>query len=323
MTRAASALVDLARKSLLFRVLVGISCVSILALARATPAMAQLTFPGASPLSAGNLILVEQPTLAEGSGGYQGATAQSILLYGASPNLALITESDLLVSNMANAVSGGKTVRLAATGIGDTIQEARYTVYQLDGIASTFRIAPLIGLTVPTGMDNVNPQLPRSLQPGTGDFGGRVAMTSSWQTLNWNAEAEVGYNANSSGVELGFSPHTLGSSYQFGNQVAANVAFHYVVWPPHLSGDVPAELLAGVESNYFVTQYSHVHGQFVPGTGGQLWLIDPNLDYSTRNYGFAITALLPVLQTVNGAASRYDFGIELHFRWSLFTDHHW
>lgn len=232
----------------------------VLAAATADPAVAQLTFPGASPMSAGNLIVLEQPTLTEGSAGFQGITAQSVLLYGASPNLALITESDLLVSNMANVVSGGKTVRLAATGIGDTIQEARYTVYQLDGIASTFRIAPLVGVTVPTGMDNANPQLPRNIQPGTGDFGGRVAVTSSWQTLYWNAEAEIGYNAYSPGVELGYDAHAPGASFQFGNQFVADAAFHYVIWPRRLAADIPGELFASLESNYFSTQYSRVRG---------------------------------------------------------------
>lgn len=294
-----------------------LALVVILVLVASAPARAQLTFPGASPLSAGNLTILEQPTLTDESN-IQRIVGQSVLLYGASPNLALITESNLFVNTMANVVSGGKTVRLMASGIGDTTQEARYTIYQLDGIASTFRLAPLVGVTIPTGMDDANPQMPRSGQPGMGDFGGRAAMTSSWQTLYWNAEAEIGYDT--------YAP---GAGYQLGNQFVADAAFHYVIWPRSLTANVSGELFASLESNYFVTQNSRMGGQGVPATGGQLWLVDPGLDYSTPHYGFALTALLPVQQTDNGVGSRnglgsrYDFGVELHFRWSFYTSHHW
>lgn len=283
----------------------------VLAWATSTPARAQLTFPGASPLSAGNLTVLEQPTLTDETN-VQRIVGQSILLYGASPNLALITESNLFVSTMASVVSGGKTVRLAANGIGDTTQDVRYTVYQLDGTASTFRLAPLVGMTIPTGMDNVNPQMPRSGQPGMGNFGGRAAMTSSWQTLYWNAEAEIGYDA--------YAP---GAGYQLGNQFVADAAFHYVIWPRSLTANAPGELFASLETNYFDAQNDRLNGQFSPGTGGQLWLLDPGLDYSAPHYGFALTALLPVRQSINGVGSRYDFGVELHFRWSFYTSHHW
>ena len=284
----------------------------VLALAGIAPAAAQLTFPGASPISAGNLILMEQPTLVEQTGGFQSAIAQSVLIYGASSRLALITESNLLVWNMADAMSGGKTVRLAAIGPGDTLQEARYTVFQRDGIGSTFRIAPLIGLTVPTGTDNVNAQLPHDVQPATGNWGGRAALTSSWQTLYWNAEAEIGYN-----------DRVPGTDYQFGNQFVMDAAFHYVLWPRKIVAGIPGELFASLETNFFSDNQNRAHGQFVPGTGGQLWLVDPGLDWSTPRYGVALTTLLPVMQTNYGNGHRYDFGIELHFRLSLYTPWHW
>ncbi|MDA8252711.1 MAG: transporter [Rhodospirillales bacterium] len=283
----------------------------VLTLATAGPVLAQLTFPGASPISAGNLILMAQPTLVQQTG-FQSATAQGVLVYGASSKLALITESNLLVWNMAEAVSGGKTVRLDAVGTGDTLQEARYTVFQLDGIGSTLRIAPMIGVTVPTGMDNVNSQLPHDVQPATGNWGGRAALTGSWQTLRWNAEAEIGYEARFPGTD-----------YQFGNQFVTDAAFHYVIWPRQISADIPGELFASLETNFFSANANRVNGAFVPGTGGQLWLVDPGLDWSTPGYGLAITALLPVLQTRYGSGRRYDYGVLLHFRLSLYTPHHW
>ena len=291
--------------------LAGLAIALVLMLATAAPALAQLTFPGASPISAGNLIVMAQPTLMQQTD-FQSAVAQGVLVYGASSRLALITESNLLVWNLTEATGGGKSVRLSAVGTGDTLQQARYTVFQLDGIGSTLRVAPMIGVTVPTGMDSVNPQLPHDVQPATGNWGTRAALTASWQTLRWNAEAEVGYEARFPGTD-----------YQFGNQFVADAAFHYVIWPSRITADIPGELFASLETNFISANANRVNGQYVPGTGGQLWLIDPGLDWSTPGYGIAVTTLLPAWQSRYGSGRRYAYGVLLHFRLSLYTPHHW
>lgn len=280
---------------------------------RSGQAFAQLTFPGASPISAGNLIVMAQPSTVQESGGFQSSVGQAVLIYGASSNLALITESNLLVWNMADGSSAGKTARLSALGTGDTLQEFRYTVFQRDGIGSTLRIAPLIGITLPTGMDNTNSQLPHDVQPATGNWAVRAALTASWQTLYWNVEAEIGYDNRFPGTD-----------YQFGNQFVTDFAYHYVLWPRQVKPDIPGELFASLETNFYSNTVDRFNGQPVPGTGGQLWLIDPGLDWSTPRYGIAMTALLPMTQTsYYGAGRRYDFGILLHFRLSLSTPYHW
>lgn len=285
----------------------------LLITARPAPALAQLTFPGASPISAGNLIVMAQPSMVQETGGVQSSIGQAVLVYGASSNLALITESNLLVWNMANAVSSGKTVRLSALGTGDTVQEFRYTVFQRDGIGSTLRVAPMVGITFPTGMDNVNSQLPHDEQPATGNWAVRAALTASWQALYWNAEAEIGYNNRFPGTD-----------YQFGNQFVTDFAYHYVLWPRQVKPDIPGELFASLETNFYSNTIDRFHGQFVPGTGGQLWLVDPGLDWSTPRYGIAVTGLLPVTQTTYlSGRHNYDYGIMLHFRLSLYTPYHW
>ncbi len=276
------------------------------------PARAQLTFPGASPISAGNVVLMENPTLSTAGGGYQNLATQGVLVYGITSQLALITQTYQPVWTATDATAGGKTVRLTAVGAGDTIQEARYTVYQLDGIGSTLRVAPLIGLAIPTGMDDSNPAIRRSEQPGTGNWGGRAALTSSWQTLYWNAEAEIEYR-----------DYIPGAGYQFGNTFLANAAFHYVLWPTRITPNIPGELFASFETNFSSARPNRAAGASAPGTGGQLWLVDPGLDWSTSGYGVAFTALLPVLQQVYGQGRRYDWGFLFHIRISLYTPHHW
>lgn len=284
----------------------------VVALTLAVPASAQITFPSASPISAGNIAVRVQPLVTEGTQGAQSVTGEGVVIYGASPNLAIISENDLLVSNMADVSIGGKTERAAATGLGNTLEEARYTVYQLDGIGSTFRIAPLVGVSVPTGMDNANAAMPRNDQPGSGGWGGKTALTSSWQTLDWDAAAEVGYET-----------HSTAAGYQVGNSLEANAGFYYPLWPKIIDSPFEKQLFLSLETNYTSDTYDRLYGHFMPGTGGQLWLIDPGLMYTGALSSINFTFLLPMLQTTNGPASRYDFGFELELRWSFFTNHHW
>ena len=277
-----------------------------------TPAKAQITFPSASPISAGNIAVRVQPLVSEGTQGAQSITGEGVLIYGASPNLAIISENDLLVANMADVGSGGKKERLTALGLGNSLEEARYTVFQLDGVGSTIRVAPLVGVSVPTGMDNVNAALPRYDQPGSGGWGGKTALTASWQTLDWDTAAEIGYET-----------YSTTAGYQVGNNLEANAGFYYPLWPKIIDSPFEKQLFLSLETNYTSNGYDRLYGHYMPGTGGQLWLIDPGLMYTGALSSINFTFLLPMMQTTNGPASRYDFGFELEMRWSFFTDHHW
>lgn len=276
------------------------------------PARAQITFPSASPISAGNIAVRVQPLATEGTQGAQSVIGEGVIIYGASPNLAIISENDLVVSNMADVSIGGKTERVAATGLGDTLEETRYTVFQLDGIGSTFRIAPLVGVAVPTGMDNVNAAMPRYDQPGSGGWGEKTALTTSWQTLDWDFAAEAGYEA-----------HLPASGYQVGNTLEANAGFYYPIWPKIIDNPFEKQLFFSLETNYTSGTYDRLYGHFMAGTGGQLWLIDPGVMYTGALSSINFAFLLPMMQTANGNASRYDYGFELELRWSFFTPHHW
>uniref|UniRef100_A0A8J4M668 Uncharacterized protein n=1 Tax=Acidicaldus sp. TaxID=1872105 RepID=A0A8J4M668_9PROT len=277
------------------------------------PARAQITFPSAAPISAGNVIVRTQPTATEESQGVQSLYDENIVLYGASPDLAFILENKSIVSNSANIVTNGKTAALTATGFGDTVLDTRYNLYEADGIGSTFRIAPYIGIDLPTGMDNTNAFMPRELQPASAAWGTREALTASWQTLFWNAQALIGYQNYASS-----------SGFQPGSSLLADAAFHYMIWPSDLDREVPAEVFASLESNYSLGAVDRMNGEAISGTGGQLWTVDPGILYSEPTWGTAFTALLPILQQYRGpGAPRYDYGFELTFRYSFFTYHHW
>ena len=274
----------------------------------AAPARAQLTFPGASPISAGNLVVRTQPEVTNAGGGFSSLSDRNVLIYGASPDLAFVVQNNSIVSNSVDI--GGR--RITATGFGDTLFQTRYTIFQQDGIGSTIRVAPIIGLDIPTGMTDANRAMPRGAQPGTGAWGTRDALTASWQTLYWGGGAEIGYQANA----------TAGG-YRFGSPIYADVGVHYLLWPHNLEGEVDGELYASLESNYTSSPANLNFGQTVGGTGGQLLLVDPGVIWTTALYSISFTALLPANQRIAANGGRYNYGAALFFRRSFFTDYHW
>jgi len=102
-----------------FRRFAALAAGLMLALLFTLPARAQITFPSASPISAGNLIVHTQPTVTEYSGGLQSFYDENILLNDASPDLAFIFENKSIVSNSGNIISNGKAAAFTAIGFGE------------------------------------------------------------------------------------------------------------------------------------------------------------------------------------------------------------
>lgn len=84
--------------------------------------------------------------------------------------------------------------RLTATGFGNTLFRTRYTTFQQDGIGSTFRVAPILGINTPTAWPMRTARCRAACSRERGPA--RDALTASWQTLYWNGRAEPGYPAN-------------------------------------------------------------------------------------------------------------------------------
>lgn len=277
------------------------------------PAAAQITFPSAAPVSAGNVTVRPEIGYTNETGGVQNIYEENVVLYGASPDLAFILENKSLVANSGNVFVNGKQSQQWAVGFDDTVIDTRYNLYELDGVGFTFRIAPYLGIDVPTGMDNTNDALPRPLQPASGEWGTREALTTSYQTLRWNAQGLIG-----------FQDYASAAGYRQGSSLLADAAVHVLLWPQDLDREVPAELFASLETNYTLQAVDRLYGQTIAGTGGQLWLIDPGLIYSTPIWAAALTGLLPILQQYRApGASHYNYGLLFTFRWNFFTSFHW
>ncbi len=288
--------------------------IGLLAWALAAPARAQITFPSATPISAGDLIVREQPFMASGGQGYQAYENQIVVVYGFTPNIAFVLDSNSYVYQTARLQSAGETLQRSAMGFGDTQFVFRYTIMQEDDIGSSLRLAPIIGVEMPTWTDDQSDnygRVPPPLQPGWGAWDPLVGNTFSWQTLDWMLAADIVYQVN-----------TGAEGYRFGNVFRVDGGFRYRLWPWPLRSGVPAEIYASLEANLINVAQDQASGVAQPNTGGTSLFLDPGIIYTTAQYGIVVSALLPAMQQLNGSAPLIHYEILLLFRWSFFTPYH-
>ena len=175
------------------------------------------TFNTALPVATGSFVFREQflyqkasddPSTADRNLEVLGGIA--VLGYGVTGDLALFGVLPYLDKELDLTMPGAQQVALGARGIGDAQVFARYTVFQKDMRGSNFRVAPFIGLKVPTGDDDGRDalgRLPQPFQSGSGSwdpFGGVIA---TYQTLDYEIDTQINYVAN-----------TPANHFKFGNE---------------------------------------------------------------------------------------------------------
>ncbi|MBI4264680.1 MAG: transporter, partial [Acidobacteria bacterium] len=159
---------------------------------------------------------------------------------GATPRLALFGVVPIVNKSMKLSTPIGRVTR-DTTGLGDIVAFARYTVYAVDTEESTFRIAPFGGLEMPTGDSDESDAfglLPRPLQPGSGSWDGLGGLAVTYQTKQWELDADAGIKKN-----------TEADGFRFGDEFFADLSLQYRVWPRQLGAGIPAFLFAVVETN--------------------------------------------------------------------------
>ena len=193
---------------------------------------------------------------------------------GATPRLAIFGVMPIVNKSMELSTPIGRVTR-DTTGLGEIVTFARYTVYAVDLAESTFRVAPFGGLKMPTGATDASDalgQLPRPLQPGSGSWDGLGGLAVTFQTKQWELDADVGYKKNAEA-----------DGFRFGDELFTDLSFQYRVWPRQLGTGVPAFLFAVVETN-LISQGKHESaGTRDPDSGGTRWDVDLGLQYVTTD----------------------------------------
>lgn len=212
----------------------------------------------------------------------------------------------LLDKDLRATMTAGRIQRSTA-GFGDTKLFGRYVAYQHDVLGKSLRIAPVAGVVIPTGdyqRSDRYGRLPRSFQNGTGAWGALTGVIATYQTFDYEFDADLTYQANS-----------RKAGYQAGNELRVDASLQYRLWPWVLpKTGLPAFLYGVLEANWVRTGADRISGNDVPNTGGSQWFFSPGLQYVTRDYVLETAVQLPVAQRMRGNALRDNYIVHLGFR---------
>ncbi len=275
-----------------------------------------ITFNSALPVSEGVGILRSQVKLTRKTGD---VTSQNrnlmvtavplVLAYGFSPKLALFGVLPYVDKRMDITIAN-KRVRRQTNGLGDGKFFARYTIYQVDKPGDTLRIAPFVGLKVPTGAHDKRDALgvlPRPLQSGSGSWDPFAGITLTRQTLDWEFDAAASYQLNSKA-----------SGFEFGDEARFDASFQYRIVPQSLDDvGMPGFIYAVLESNLIWNGKNKLAGATDISSGGTTWNLVPGLQYVTRRYVLETAIQLPVVQRLNGTALETDWVWSAGMRWNF------
>ncbi|ADE14792.1 hypothetical protein Nhal_1662 [Nitrosococcus halophilus Nc 4] len=275
-------------------------------------AAAPTTFNTALPVSQGEVLLRAQTQFLRASEDPGPLDRELEVLvfplvgvYGLTPRLALFGIFPLLDKELEVNTPLGRQTR-EVSGLGDSTFLARYIVYWWDAPGETFRIAPFVGLEAPIGEDDERDalgRLPQPLQLGSGSWDPLAGGVLTWQTLEWEFDASVSYQAN-----------TEANEFEFGDVARLDMLYQRRVGSFHWQGGVPHFLYAGLESNLIWQDRSQIVGRNDPNSGGLTWFLAPGLQYITRRFVVEMAVQIPVVQDLNGQALETDFNVILSFR---------
>lgn len=271
-----------------------------------------ITFNTALPVTKGEFILREQVQLLRSTRDpsplnqdLRVLAVPSVLAYGVTRDLALFGIVPYLEKTLALTTMAGRQ-RRGDSGLGDALLISRYTIYAFDRLGETRRLAPFLGLKVPTGKSDQRDslgRLPQPLQLGSGSWDPLAGLIFTWQTFDWEFDSAVQYRFN-----------TKAHDFQFGDEARLDLSFQYRLWPRTLGGGVPAFLYGVLESNLIWADKSEAGVIRDPNSGGTTWFLAPGFQYVTKRVILEAVVQVPVVQELNGLALKNDYIVSAGFR---------
>lgn len=278
------------------------------AAARAAPE----SFNTALPVAEGEFVFREQFILDQSgddpSGARRDRTAWdlvSVLGYGATSDLALFGVVPY-VDRSLDITEGGTRRSRSASGLGDISLFGRYTVFRRDWPGRTLRVAAFAGLELPTGDDDETDslgRLPPSVQPGSGSWDPFGGVVVSYQTLDFEVDAQASYRAN-----------TKANDFEFGDVARLDGSLQYRLWPRELGSGVPGFLYGVLEANLIHRDENRTGGTNDLDSGGLSLFVLPGLQYVTKRWIVETGVQIPVVQDLNGTALEKDTIFRAGFR---------
>ncbi|MEX0827523.1 MAG: transporter, partial [Haliea sp.] len=162
------------------------------------------------------------------------------------------------------------------------------------------------GLETPTGDDNESDsfgRLPASVQPGSGSWDPFGGVVLTYQTLDYQVDAQISYQAN-----------TKANDFEFGDVARFDASFQYRLWPRELKSGVPGFLYGVLEANFIHKEKNTSNGIDDQNSGGFTMFLVPGLQYVTKRWILEGAVQVPVVQDLNGTALENDYVARIGFR---------
>lgn len=224
----------------------------------------------------------------------------NVLVYGATRDLALFAIFPYIFRTLKFPdPETGNRINQKDNGIGDLTLIARYTVYANDYRSGTFRLAPLLGVKLPTGDDDLRPITTDSVDV---QFGG--VSTVTWDYGRHEIDADAVYRLN-----------TEADNFDKGDSLTYNLSYQFRVFPWTLpERGLPNFVYLVAEANGFFSKKNELDSFTIGDSGGNTIFLSPGLQYSTRRFILESSVQLPVAQDLNGNQVETDFIWAIGFR---------
>jgi hypothetical protein len=228
--------------------------------------------------------------------------------YGLTPRLALFLNFNQGFTSLTQG-----SAHLSSGGSGDTLAFARYTLFHIDKPKSTFRVAPLAGLSMPTGSNSLQgPQglLPGSLQTGSGSFDPYYGVTMGYNNPHWGMAFDTTDRHN----------WVTGQGIRPGDQFRADAQFQLEFYLPKGLPEegLPKGMDLSFESNYVQDGRRRINGVLAESSGGKTWKQDIFLELFTLHWQVGAGAQFPIMQDLNGSGQiKQRIGFSLFFEYYL------
>ncbi len=274
------------------------------------------TFSTALPVAKGEFVFREQIFHKSAGGGPAGQNRElnvdgaiAVLGYGYNSDLTLFAILPASRKRLWLTQTDGTRIRRIAGGLGDMRLLARLAVFKDNAPGQSLRIAPYGGIELPSGRNDQSDRyglLPRPMQPGSGSWDPFAGLIITFQTLDYEIDAQLAYQWN-----------TEADNYAFGDKFRADVSLQYRLWPRVLSAR-PAGFLYGVlEGNFLYQAHDRQNGSPVADSGGTTLSLAPGLQFVTRRWIAEAILQPPLRQNPGGAALEDDFALRLSFRFNF------
>lgn len=235
---------------------------------------APITFNTALPVSEDEIILRQQFILTEFSSPnakINNLTAVSLAGYGVTSKWSVF--GTLPVVHIESDVEGFNSTTF---NLGDAVLFSRYEIFRRDQKGATTRIAPLIGVRLPTG---------ETSDSSVDIFGGLIATVA---TTDFNLGGQVVYTANRDANE-----------FQTGDRLAFDASLQCRLWPQSLTADTKGFIFGVIEGNLTWQDEARRPSAQTQLSAGTTLSVSPGLQYVTQRWILDAAITLPIANNIS------------------------